>query len=117
MYSLDRSNWSTYANLKDMYNHNIEEMKEAGVAKRRDIPAWMDRTDNVCNEPEAVRCKVTHDLIHPEMCVVGDEVGGNLNMAGDGRVRGELYLCEKNSVPQQKHQQKTNTLPYYRSLY
>ena len=101
-YSLDRSNWSTYANFKDMYDHNIEEMEEAGVAKRRDIPVWMDRTGNVCDESEAVGCKVTHDLIHPEMCVVGDEVGGNLNMAGDGHVGGERYLCEKNSVPQQK---------------
>jgi len=30
-YSLDRTNWSTYANFGDMYDHNIEEMKVAGV--------------------------------------------------------------------------------------
>ena len=36
------------------------------------------------------------------MCIVGDEVGGNLNVSGDGYVGGEKLLCEKDSVPQQK---------------
>ena len=30
-YSLDRSNWSTYANFRDMYDHNIEEIEELSL--------------------------------------------------------------------------------------
>jgi len=101
-YSLDRANWSTYANFKDMYDHNYEEMEAAGVAERREEPAWMDRNGNICDEKDALGCKVTYDLIHPEMCVVGDEVGGNLNMSGDGHVGGEKLLCAKGTIPQQK---------------
>ena len=85
-----------------MYEHIIEEMVEARVALRRDVLTWMDREGNVISETEGHGCKVTHDLIHSEMCVVGDEVGGNLNMSGDGHIGGTLLLCEKNCVPQQK---------------
>ena len=101
-YSLDRANWSTYSNFKDMYDHNYEEMEVAGVAKRRAEPVWMDRNGNICDEKDALGCKVTHDLIHPEMCLVGDEVGGNLNMDNDGYVGGEKLLCAKGTIPQQK---------------
>ena len=46
----------------------------------------MDRYRNICNERDSLDCKVTHNLIHPEMCLVGDEVEGNINMSGDGHV-------------------------------
>ena len=72
-----------------MYNHNYEEMEAAGVTERHEEPAWMDRNGNICDKKDALGCKVTHDLIHPDMCVVGDELGGNLNMSGDGHVGGK----------------------------
>lgn len=31
-----------------------------------------------------------------------DELSGNINMKGDGHVGGELILCEKGMVPQEK---------------
>ena len=105
-YSLDRANWSTYTNFNDMYEHNYEEMEMAGVAVRLDEPVWKDRSGNIVEEADALGCKVTHDLIHPEMCIVGDEVGGNLNMDGDGHVGGTKLLCAKDAIPQ------INTLPY-----
>ena len=46
--------------------------------------------------------KVTHDFIHLEMYIVGDDVSGNINMSGDCYAGGEKLLCEKDSVPQQK---------------
>ena len=56
----------------------------------------------IVSEAEAVGGKVTHDLLHPGMCVVGDEVSGNLNMSGNRYIGGELLLCQKNNDPQQK---------------
>ena len=38
----------------------------------------------VVGEEEAVGCKVTIKITHPEMVVVADKVGGNTSMKGDG---------------------------------
>ena len=67
-------------------------MKVPGVAKRRDVSTWIDRSGNICDDSEAFRCKVTHDLIHSEMCVVGDKVGDNLNMSGGGYFGGGAVI-------------------------
>ena len=63
-----------------MYNQCINQMVRAGVATKRAEPAWMDETDKVCDESPKYGCKVTHDLIYPEWCLVGDEGGGNISM-------------------------------------
>ena len=44
----------------------------------------MDYSGRTVGELDAIGCKVTHDIIHSEMCIAGDEVDGNLNMSGDG---------------------------------
>jgi len=85
-YSLGRTNCSTYVNFGDIYDHNIEEMEAAGVAVRREEYIWMDRSGCIVDESDALGYKVTHNLIHPDMCIIGDEVGGNLNMSGDGYI-------------------------------
>ena len=43
----------------------------------------MDHRGCIADESDSLGCKVTHDLIHLEMCIVGDEVGGYLNMSDD----------------------------------
>ena len=101
-YELNRQNWSTYANFVDMYKHTIIEMVEAGVARKLDEPTWMNRHGEVCDENESFGCKVTHQIIHPDMCLVGDEVGGNISMKGDGHVGGTKYLTGKGCVPQKR---------------
>ena len=101
-YELNRQNWTTYANFVHMYNNVINEMVEAGVAERLDEAVWMDRDGNVCLEDSAFGCKVQHKIVRPDMCICGDEVGGNISMKGDGHVGGELYLTEKGRVPQKK---------------
>ena len=106
-YELDRQNWTTYANFADMYNHCALEMEHAGVAKRLEEPIWMTRDGVQCTVDDAYGCKVTHAIIRPDMCLCGDEVGGNICMAGDGHVGGELFLAEKGTIPQNKTS-KTN---------
>jgi len=74
-YALDRQNWTTYGNFKNMYDHAIEEMVAAGVAEPLEKPTWQDRNGHPCSKESAHGCVVTHKLTHPEMCLVGDEVG------------------------------------------
>ena len=105
-YELNRQKWTTYANFVDMYKHTYQEMIEAGVAKKLTEPTWMDADGRICRESEAFGCKVTHHLIHPDMCICGDEVGGNLCIKLDGHVGGELLLTAPGKVPQKKASSK-----------
>ena len=101
-YELDRDKWTTYANFSNMYIHIYDEMVEAGVATLLDEPEWQDMNGVRCLESDALGCKVTHHLTHPEMCVVMDEVGANTNQKGDGKIGGRLLVCAKGTVPQEK---------------
>ena len=77
-------------------------MEEAKVAVKLDEPVWMDESGSIVDEEHATGCKVTHDLVRPEMCIVMDEVGGNTSQKGDGNNGGELKVCATGMVPQQK---------------
>ena len=56
-------------------------------------PCWIDRNGQVCDEEK---------LCHPDLCFVGDEVGGNLNMKGDGHCGGQKFLTGSGTVPYRK---------------
>ena len=65
-------------------------MAQAGVAKKRDEAIWMDKSGNIMSEKShSFGCKVTHDIIDPDWCLVDDEVGGNIS---NSHVGGRLYL-------------------------
>ena len=98
-YELDRHNWTTYKNFRNMYKHTYREMVEAGVAEQLPQPIWMDRNGKQVDEKDALGCMVTHKLCHPDRCFVGDEVGGNLSMKGDGHAAGRKLLTATESVP------------------
>ena len=89
-----------------MYDHVIEEMCDTGVAEKLDSPVWMNRDGEECQPIEAFGCKVTHRIKHPNMCIVGGEVGGNSSQKGDGHIGCTLYLCERNFIPQFKTSNK-----------
>ena len=101
-YELNRQNWTTYANFVNMYTHTMSEMVDAGVAIKLDKPVWMDRLGNICSEEEAIGCKVFYKLVRPDMCLCGDEVGGNLSMKGDGHIGGKKLLTARGKVPQKR---------------
>ncbi len=86
---LNRQNWKTFTNFQYMYSHTMSEMVDAGVAVKLDTPVWMNRGDEICEEEEAYGCKVFHRLVRLDVCICGDEVGGNLSMKGDGHVAGQ----------------------------
>ena len=101
-YELDRATWSTYANFEQMYDQIYDMMVEAGVAVKKDYPEWMDAYGDIVYEDDALGCKVTHDLIRPEICIVMDEVGGNTSQKGDGNKGGEQFIVPKGMIPQLK---------------
>ena len=105
-YELDRAAWSTFANFSQMYTQIYEQMVEAKVAVELPDPVWMNNDGVEVCEDDSTGCKVTHDLTHPEMCIVMDEVGGNISQKGDGNKGGERYITGKGMVPQLKSNSK-----------
>ena len=84
-----------------MYDHIYNNMCYTGVIRKPQEATWMDSEGNVVeDESQAYGCRVTHNLIHPEMCAVGDEIGGNISMSGT------KLLCERGTVPQKKPSNK-----------
>ena len=44
---IEISNWSTFQNYNQMYEHVYNEMVEAGVARKLHVPVWMDEKGEV----------------------------------------------------------------------
>ena len=57
---------------------------------------WQEKDGNrVEFESQAYVCKVASKITQPDMVILGNEVGGNLYMIGDGHIGGEKLLCDK----------------------
>ena len=67
-----------------------------------ETPKWMDKDGKEVKEDDVFGCKLTHNILHPYMCLVMDEVGGNTNEKEDGNLVGQLELCERGMSPQEK---------------
>ena len=80
-----------------MYDYIYNEMVDAEVAEPLSTPLWLDRDGKECDESESLGCMVTHKLKHPDICFVGDEVGGNISMKGDGNAGGKK-LCKEHGT-------------------
>ena len=100
-YSVDRSNWTTYLNFRDMYLHiRSVLLEDSKIASKLDVPVWVNQDgDEVQTEDEAFGCKVDIKINRPDMCLVFDEVGCNLSQEGDNANGGERYMCAPDDVP------------------
>ena len=66
-------------------------------------PEWQDKDGNRAGfKSEAYGCKVTSKIAQPDMVLLGDEVGANLDITGDGHIVGDKFLCEKGFISQRK---------------
>ena len=72
-------------------------MVGVGVAKRSDVPVFMDADGYEVDVDKAYGQKCTHKLVHTELCFLFDETGGNTCMKGDGHVGGQTYLSRTGS--------------------
>lgn len=105
-YELNRAAWSTFASFSQMYTQIYEHMVEANVAVQLPDPVWMNNDGVEVSEENSTGCKVTRDLKHPKICIMMDEVGGNISQNGDGSKGGERYVTGKGMVPQLKSNAK-----------
>ena len=103
---MDRASATTYTNLAKIYDEVYEAMVECKVGRKLEVPVFRDCHDNVCEEMNAFGLRCTHEIIHPDMCLVVDEVGSNLSQKGDGHIGGQKYVVERGTVPQNKVQHR-----------
>jgi hypothetical protein len=94
-FELDRSNWTKYRNFKNMYDDVEAEMIEAGIAHKLTSPVSCDAEGKLVDEKYGVGMRVKVKLNCPDMCVMLDEVGCNLNMAKDGHTGGTKFVVGK----------------------
>ena len=96
---LDRTNWCKYAAFYDMYDYIEMALIEANITTMLEEPEWQDKDGNrVEFESEAYGCKVTSEITRPDMVFIGDEVGGNIDMTGDGHIGGDKLLREERCI-------------------
>ena len=80
-YSIDRSNFSTYINTFDMYEHIEKVLIESGLATKFPDPVWMDKDAKIVDdELDAFGMKCTININRPDLIFVCDEVGCNLSL-------------------------------------
>jgi hypothetical protein len=105
-FELDRSNWTKYRNFFRMYEDIEEELVEAGLAEKLSSPIWMDENGKEVEEQKAKGMKVQTRLSRPDMCIVMDEVGCNINMTKDGHVNGTKFVVDRKDEAKQKATKK-----------
>ena len=98
-YALNRSECSTYHNFDDMYTYIYNSMELSGATKRRDESVWMDHSDNVVEEVDAFGYQIIHDFVQLDMCLVGDEVVGDIHMTANSHQGVQFLLCKKGIIP------------------
>ena len=76
-FSCNSEDWCTYDNFLNMYKCIYKEMVGTGVAKKLDVPVFMDADENEVDAEKAYGQTFTHKLVHPELCFLFDETGDN----------------------------------------
>ena len=102
-YGYDRTNFSTYLNFADTYDHIKDILvSDSKIASKFDQPIWMDKCGNVVDkEEDSFGCKVPIHLHRPDMGIVMDEVGCDISQEHDKSKGGQLYMCGKSEEPYQ----------------
>ena len=68
----------------------------------------MNRDGLEYQSSEAFEYKVTDHITHADMCIIGNEVGGNFSQKSDDHIGGTVYIYERNFTPQTKTSNKEN---------
>jgi len=89
-FAIDRSNSLTYRNVKKMYDDVYSALVESGNAIK---------TQQCTSKYDGI-LKTHYHLIHPQNCLVVDEVGSDTSQKGDGHIAGAKYYCGRGWVPQ-----------------
>jgi hypothetical protein len=78
--------------MEEMYNEMYNSLVTAGLAIKHDEPVWRNAAGDIVPEEDALGCKSTFELIHPEWLVFMNEVGSNTSKTKDGNIGGQQVL-------------------------
>jgi hypothetical protein len=114
-FASDRSEWSKYSYISQMYDVIYRNMVDAGIAVNLEEELWMDPSGNVvANENRILNFEIDNNeparplglpcnqkLIHPEFFLFFDETGCNTNQKKDGHYGGQKFACGRGMTPKQ----------------
>jgi hypothetical protein len=101
-FASDRSEWSTEANIKQMYEVLYENMVRAGIASKLDTPVYKNAIGEIVEDPkQALGLICEYELLHPDHLIFFDETGCNTNQKKDGHNGGQKFVCGRNMTPKQ----------------
>lgn len=77
-------------------------------------PVYMNTNGYIVdNIPDSYGCKVAVSLNLPQLCVVMNEVRGDLEMLNDGNSGRSKYVCHKGDAPKFNATKKKKKLLYW----
>jgi hypothetical protein len=114
-FSSDRSEWSKYNYIKQMYDAIYENLVKARIAVTLPEPVFLNADGNIVDNPEGqlfddidnnhpnrplgLPCETK--MIHPEYLLFFDETGCNTNQKKDGHYGGQKFACGRGMTPKQ----------------
>ena len=73
-------------------------MEDAGVTDNLEKQFWMNPDINIVKEKGVFGYWCTQNITHIYMCIVFDEVGGNINQKGDVHVGRKLLIFKHDTM-------------------
>ncbi len=99
--ALNRSNWTTLPNLKQMYEVIYDEMVDANVAVTLQNPIFTDINGKLeDDETKRFGLKQNIQITKPEWKLFANESGFNTSQKKDGHVGGQKFVVERGTTPQ-----------------
>ena len=93
-YAIDCSNFTSYRNFSDMYNHIEKILLMSKVATQLEEPVSMSKDGKqVPDKIQGYGLKVPIQITRPDMCLVLDKCGCNISQQGNSRIGQEKFLA------------------------
>jgi hypothetical protein len=100
-FALNRHDWTTLPNIKQMYDVIYDEMVDACVAVSLQHPIFTD-INGIPEDHETKRFGLAQPIkiTKPEWILFADESGFNTSQKKDGHVGGQRFVVERGTTPQ-----------------
>jgi hypothetical protein len=100
-FAMNRHDWTTLPNIKQMYEVIYDEMVDACVAVSLQIPIFTD-INGIPEDHETKRFGLAQPIkiTKPEWILFADESGFNTSQKKDGHVGGQKFVVEQGTTPQ-----------------
>jgi hypothetical protein len=100
-FALNRSDWTTLPNIKQMYEVIYDEMADARVAVTLQNPIFTDINGKPeDDETKRFGLKQNIKITKPEWILFANESGFNTSQKKDGHVGGQKFVVERGTTPQ-----------------